>query len=335
MSKVQNLPLAISFGEPAGIGSDLILRVFAKRKKHALPAFIVYGNLAFFEARAKRLGLDIKMVNCAPQDAVEHFANHLPIIDIKGEIADTPSEINKNSAPIVIEAIRRAVGDVKAGICSALVTAPINKAALYNAGFNHPGHTEFLASLCIEGGKTPTPVMMLAHKKYRTIPLTIHVPLSDVAKLITQEKIIETTTITAKDLARRFGISNPKIAIAGLNPHAGEDASIGLEDRDIIAPAVEQLQAQGIDAVGPLAADTLFHPPHWAQYDAVIAMYHDQALIPIKTLAFDKGVNITLGLPFIRTSPDHGTAFDLAGTKKASVKSMLAAIKMAQKMSNK
>jgi 4-hydroxythreonine-4-phosphate dehydrogenase len=179
----------------------------------------------------------------------------------------------------------------------------------------------------------PLPVMMLAHEDLRTVPLTIHVPISAVPGMITGELIIETLRVMARDLRDRFGIAAPRIAVAGLNPHAGEDGSIGREDSDVIAPAIAAAQAEGIDAVGPLPGDTLFYPPHWRNYDAVLAMYHDQALIPIKTVAFDAGVNVTLGLPIVRTSPDHGTAFSLAGTGTASIRSFVAAIAMADRMS--
>ncbi len=334
MSKPQILPLAISMGEPAGIGSDLILQIFAKRQEYSLPSFIVYGNIDFLKSRAKQLGIDIKITKSEPKTAIRDFADRLPVMDIKGECKDKPSVLQPHTGAIVIKAIENAVSDIKAGLCSALITAPIHKAALYEAGFNHAGHTEFLASLCPnENGKTPTPIMMLAHKNYRAIPLTIHIPICEVPELITFEKIVETVLIVNNDLKNRFNISKPKLAIAGLNPHAGEDGTIGLEDRDIIAPAIAHLQKLGINAIGPLAADTLFHPPHWAKYDCVIAMYHDQALIPIKTLAFDEGVNITLGLSIIRTSPDHGTALELAGKGIASPNSMLAAIRMADEMS--
>ncbi len=334
MPKQQILPLAISMGEPAGIGSDLILRIFAKRQEYSLPSFIVYGNVSFLKSRAKKLGLDINITRSEPKTAIRDFANSLPVMDIKGECQDRPGVLQPHTGAITIKAIKNAVNDIKDGVCSALVTAPIHKAALYEAGFNYAGHTEFLASLYTnENGKSPTPIMMLAHKNYRAIPLTIHVPICEVPELVTFKKIVDTVLIVNNDLQGRFNISKPKLAIAGLNPHAGEDATIGLEDRDIIAPAISHLQKLGINAIGPLAADTLFHPPHWASYDCVIAMYHDQALIPIKTLAFDEGVNITLGLPIIRTSPDHGTALGLAGSNKASPNSMLAAIKMADEMS--
>ncbi|HQZ14183.1 MAG TPA: 4-hydroxythreonine-4-phosphate dehydrogenase PdxA [Devosia sp.] len=325
-------PLAVSMGEPAGIGPDLILRLYAERAAHSLPAFAVYGNAEFLAARAHRLGLDIPLATVSPAEAGARFATALPVVQIDGEVADMPGRISAPAAAVVIDAIRRATTDTLSGACRAIVTAPINKAALYSVGFSHPGHTEFLAALCARDGVEPLPVMMLAHEGLRAVPLTIHVPLRDVPDLITGDLVQRTAWVIDHDLRTRFGIARPRIGIAGLNPHAGEGGTIGLEDRDIIAPAIAKLRAEGIDAVGPAPADTLFHLPHWRQYDAVIAMYHDQALIPIKTVAFDEAVNVTLGLPIVRTSPDHGTAFDIAGSGKGSAASLLAAIRLADRM---
>ncbi len=325
-------PLAISMGEPAGIGPDLVLRLYHERQRKKLPPFIVYGNLKFLSKRAKRLGLDIKFTPASPGNAVSIFPAMLPVFDLGVDCADSPGTVVAQAGKIVIEAIAMAVGDCLTGACRALVTAPINKAALSNIGFAFPGHTEFLAHLCAGGGEEPTPVMMLAHKDLRVIPLTIHVALAKVPELISTQMIVRKTRIVADDLARRFGIKNPKIAISGLNPHAGENGVMGDEEQNIIEPAIALLRREGINVTGPLPADTLFHEPNWRRYDVVLAMYHDQALIPIKTLAFESAVNITLGLPIVRTSPDHGTAFDLAGGTRASTKSMLAAIRMADKM---
>lgn len=320
-------------GEPAGIGPDIILMTYARRAELDLPPFIVFGHAEFLARRAARLGLEILVTETTPDEAADVFGTALPVCQIEGVVADRPGEIDPLAAPVVIEAIAAAVAAVKAGQCRGVVTAPINKAALYAAGFRHPGHTEYLASLCAEGGVEPLPVMMLAHEDLRTVPLTIHVPISAVPAMIKGELIVDTLRVMARDLRDRFGIEKPRIAVAGLNPHAGEDGSIGREDMDVIAPAIAAARAEGIDAVGPLPGDTLFYPPHWRNYDAVLAMYHDQALIPIKTVAFDAGVNVTLGLPIVRTSPDHGTAFSLAGTGKASIRSFVAAIAMADRMS--
>ncbi|ODT67808.1 MAG: 4-hydroxythreonine-4-phosphate dehydrogenase PdxA [Pelagibacterium sp. SCN 63-23] len=328
-----NKPLAVSMGEPAGIGPDLLLALYAQRAERKLPPFAVFGHAGFLAERARRLGLDIAISETAPDAVSALFGSALPVIPIAGTVADRPGEPKAEAAPVVIAAISEAVSGVMSGQFRALVTAPIHKGALYQAGFSHPGHTEFLAELCAMGGPLPLPVMMLAHEDLRAVPLTIHVPIKDVPGLVTRELIVTTLEIMARDLRRRFGIAAPRIAVAGLNPHAGEDGAIGREDVDIIRPAIAEAQALGMDAVGPLPGDTLFFPPHWRQYDAVLAMYHDQALIPIKTVAFDAGVNVTLGLPIVRTSPDHGTAFALAGTGKGSPSSFAAAIEMAHTMS--
>ncbi len=329
------IPLAVSMGEPQGVGPDLILALHARRQALDLSPFVVFGDPALFAARARRLGLDTRIVETDPKDAAAHFARALPIAPVGPSIADHPGRPDETDGQSVIDAIAAAVRAIKAGNCRAVVTAPLNKAVLYAAGFTHPGHTEFLAALDESSGQVPRPVMMLAHERYRTVPVTIHVPLKSVPQMLTRELIIETVEIVARDLRSRFGIASPHIAIAGLNPHAGEDGTIGTEDRDVTGPAVTALQKAGIDAVGPLPADTLFYPSHWAEYDCIVAMYHDQALIPIKTLAFDHGVNVTLGLSFVRTSPDHGTAFDIAGTGRASDRSMLAALRLAAEMSGR
>ncbi len=260
------------------------------------------------------------------------FPHSLPVEPIDGLVPDKPGDPTPLSGKVVIEAITRAVESSLVGTSRGVVTAPIHKNVLHKAGFEHPGHTEFLAALCAQGGQVPTPLMMLAHEELRVVPATIHVPLREVPGLVTPELLLDTGRILDRSLRTRFGIAEPRIAFAGLNPHAGEGGSIGSEDLDVVAPAVAQLQHEGIRAEGPIPADTLFHLPHWRQFDAVVGMYHDQALIPIKTVAFDEAVNVTLGLPIVRTSPDHGTAFDLAGSGKGSVKSFLAAIRLADRL---
>jgi len=325
-------PLAISMGEPAGVGPDIVLQLFARRSELSLPAFCVFGNADFLRARATRLGLDIAIVETTPAEAIGLFPTALPVIAVEGLVPDKPGVISPLSASTVIGAITQAVEATLTGSCRGLVTAPIHKGALYHAGFRHPGHTEFLAELCAQGGKPRLPVMMLAHGGLRVAPVTIHVPIRDVPGLLTRELIVETVRVVARDLKHRFGIAEPQIAVAGLNPHAGEGGAIGREDLEIVAPAVADLQFENIAVEGPVPADTLFYPAHWAKYDAVVAMYHDQALIPIKTVAFESAVNVTLGLQIVRTSPDHGTAFDLAGTGRASPSSFLAAIEMADAM---
>jgi 4-hydroxythreonine-4-phosphate dehydrogenase len=320
-------------GEPAGIGPDLILRLYAQRAALDLPPFIVFGNSGFLKARAKRLNIEVE---CAPTTAplaAGIFAQALPVANIDGLVPDKPGDSSPLSAKVVIEAISRAVTETLTGACRGIVTAPIHKAALYTAGFKFPGHTEYLAALCANGnGQVPMPVMMLAHEGLRVVPATIHVPVGRITSLITPDLLLATGRIVAHDLRTRFGIAQPKIAMTGLNPHAGEGGTIGTEDLDVIGPAVATLAHEGIDIVGPIPADTMFHLPHWRRYDAVIAMYHDQALIPIKTVAFDEAVNVTLGLPIVRTSPDHGTAFDIAGSGQGSPASLLAAIRMADRL---
>ena len=325
-------PLAISMGEPAGIGPDLILKLYLEREQHNLPPFIVVGNMGFLAARARRLGMSINFAATSVAGADGEFASALPVLHIDGLVPDMPGETSSLSGKVVVESIARAVAETLAGTTRAVVTAPIHKAALYTAGFKYPGHTEFIAALCARGGPVPLPVMMLAHDTLRVVPLTIHVPLRDVPGLVTAKLIRDTVLVVEHDLRTRFGIAEPKLAVTGLNPHAGEDGAIGTEERDIIIPAVLDLQHNGLRIDGPFSADTIFYPPTWLGYDAVIAMYHDQALIPIKTLAFDEGVNVTLGLPIVRTSPDHGTAFGLAGAGKASATSMLAAIRLADRL---
>ena len=328
----QLAPLAISMGEPAGIGPDLILQLYAQRAEYELPPFVVVGSMAFLAARARRLGLNINFAQTSVAEATAQFPVALPVCHIEGLVPDKPGETSPLSGRLVMESIARAVSETLAGACRAVVTAPIHKAALYAAGFRYPGHTEYIASLCANGEGAPMPVMMMVHEDLRVVPLTIHVPLREVPHLITPKLIRDTVLVVEHDLRTRFGVEDPRIALTGLNPHAGESGSIGTEDRDIILPAVIDLQHNGTRVDGPISADTIFHLPNWKKYDAVIAMYHDQALIPIKTIAFDQGVNVTFGLPLVRTSPDHGTAFELAGTGKASVSSMLAAIRLAERI---
>src|SRR5205085_1262510 len=268
-----------------------------------------------------------------PEDAVNTFTAALPVVAMAERVTAEPAKPDASSAPAAIASIRRAVADVFAGRAHAVVTNPVAKAVLYREGFAEPGHTEFLAKLAQEHtGRAAHPVMMLWSDTLAVVPVTIHLPVRDVPSQLTTGLIVETGRIVARDLTERFGIARPRLALAGLNPHAGEEGALGEEDRAIVAPAVEQLRADSIDARGPLPADTMFHAAARRSYDAALAMYHDQALIPIKTLAFDDAVNVTLGLPFVRTSPDHGTAFDIAGSGKASPASLIAALKLAARM---
>jgi 4-hydroxythreonine-4-phosphate dehydrogenase len=256
----------------------------------------------------------------------------LPVVAIGHAATARPGQPDNTSADAAMASIRRAVGDVLAGRASAVVTNPIAKSVLYRAGFRHPGHTEFLAELAATGGHTPQPVMMLWSPALVVVPVTIHLPLRDAISQLSTDLIVTTARIVVADLKSRFGLANPRLVVSGLNPHAGEDGSLGTEDRIIVAPAIEILRGEGIAIRGPLPADTMFHDAARKTYDCAICMYHDQALIPVKTLAFDDAVNVTLGLPFIRTSPDHGTAFDIAGTGKANPSSLIAALRLAARM---
>lgn len=330
------LPLALTMGDPAGIGLDIAASLWAERQSNGCPPFVLYANSAAFGERARALGLDIMTeVVDAPARAPSLFADRLPLIDVPLDQVVVPGETDSGNAGGILASIERATEAVVSGAASALVTNPIAKSTLYAAGFKHPGHTEFLGELAERHfpGQNWQAVMMLASDELRVVPLTVHIPLKDVPTAITPALIEDIAGITALALERDFGIAAPRIAFAGLNPHAGEDGTMGLEERDIIAPMIAKLKARGMNVTGPHPGDTLFHAAARATYDAVIAMYHDQALIPLKTLAFDNGVNVTLGLPFIRTSPDHGTAFGIAGTGQARPDSLLAALRLAETMS--
>ncbi|WP_371422937.1 4-hydroxythreonine-4-phosphate dehydrogenase PdxA [Tardiphaga sp.] len=325
-------PLALTLGEPAGIGPDIAIAAWLRRRELDLPPFYLRGDSAFMADRARTLGLDVKLADATPASATEIFADALPVVSIGQTVTAPPRRPDASSAPAAIASIRQAVADVEAGHASAVVTNPIAKSVLYRAGFNHPGHTEFLAELAAHDGKVPLPVMLLWSPELAVVPVTIHVSLRDAIAQLTAPLITATARIVVNDMKTRFGIRRPRLAISGLNPHAGEDGSLGTEEQTIIMHAVTVLQNEGIDVRGPLPADTMFHPAARSTYDCAICMYHDQALIPIKTIAFDHGVNVTLGLPFIRTSPDHGTAFDIAGTGRANPSSLIAALKLAARM---
>ena len=332
-------PLALTCGEPAGIGPDVTLAAWLRRREAKLPPFYAIGSVELFERRARHLGLDVPVRVVAPEDAAAVFATALPVVDLGLPCIGEPGRLDPIDAPLVIAAIERAVDDVAAGRAAAIVTNPLNKHALYAVGFAHPGHTEFLGALAGRIAPPPDgvawrPVMMLAGPDMRTVPVTVHVSLAEAARSLTTETIVATGRIVAADLTTRFGLPSPRLAIAGLNPHAGENGAMGREDAQVIAPAVARLRAEGIDARGPLPADTLFHARARATWDAALCMYHDQALIPVKTLAFDETVNVTLGLPFVRTSPDHGTALDIAGRGVADPGSLMAALRMAAAMTD-
>ncbi|KAA0074628.1 4-hydroxythreonine-4-phosphate dehydrogenase PdxA [Tardiphaga sp. P9-11] len=325
-------PLALTLGEPAGIGPDIAIAAWLRRRELDLPPFYLRGDRDFMADRARTLGVEVKLADATPASAAETFADALPVVSIGQSITAPPRRPDASSAPAAIASIRQAVADVEAGHARAVVTNPIAKSVLYRAGFTHPGHTEFLAELAARDGKVPLPVMLLWSPELAVVPVTIHVSLRDAIAQLTGPLITATARIVVNDMKARFGIHRPRLAISGLNPHAGEDGSLGTEEQTIIMHAITVLQNEGIDVRGPLPADTMFHPAARATYDCAICMYHDQALIPIKTIAFDEGVNVTLGLPFIRTSPDHGTAFDIAGTGKANPSSLIAALKLAARM---
>ncbi|MEO5337611.1 MAG: 4-hydroxythreonine-4-phosphate dehydrogenase PdxA [Magnetospirillum sp. WYHS-4] len=317
-------------GDPAGIGGEIALKAWLRRAADDLPPFFVIDDPERLAAVAARLRLSLPIeVLAAPAATNAVFPRALPVLPLSLATPPVPGCPDPANAPMIREAIERAVALVRMGKASAVVTNPIAKQVLYAAGFTFPGHTEFLAELA--GIVTP-PVMMLACPGLRVIPVTIHVALRQAIENLTAGLIVETARIAAEGLRRDFGIHAPRLAVAGLNPHAGEGGGMGREDIDIVQPAIDALRAQGIDAFGPLPSDTLFTPSARAGYDVALCMYHDQALIPLKTLGFDQGVNVTLGLPFVRTSPDHGTAFDIAGTGTASESSLIAALRMAAQM---
>jgi 4-hydroxythreonine-4-phosphate dehydrogenase len=326
-------PLALTLGEPAGIGPDITFAAWRQRAKLRLAPFYLLADPAFIVRRAKRIAPDLSICVVEPAAATAAFEDSLPVVDIGVEVSAEPGRPDQSSAPAVLAAIRRAVADVTAGTARAIVTNPIAKNVLYRSGFAEPGHTEYLARLAMESsGVAARPVMMLWSPELAVVPVTIHLPLKEVVSALTADLVVETGRIVARDLRVRFGIARPRLAVAGLNPHAGEQGALGDEDVTVVRPAIERLKAEGIDARGPLPADSLFHRAARASYDVALAMYHDQALIPIKTLAFDHAVNVTLGLPFVRTSPDHGTAFDIAGTGRANPGSLIAALELAARL---
>ncbi|HMB77656.1 MAG TPA: 4-hydroxythreonine-4-phosphate dehydrogenase PdxA, partial [Kiloniellaceae bacterium] len=280
---------------------------------------------------AARLGLEVPMEVVQGPEAAACFDRALPVYPVELAADVTPGQPDPANGPAVLAAIEAAVALVQADRAAAVVTNPIHKQVLYRAGFAHPGHTEFLAALV----KSPTaPVMMLACPGLRVVPVTVHLPLATAAASLTTEAIVHCGRVTCRALAQDFGIERPHLAVAGLNPHAGESGSIGREEIEIVAPAVAALRAEGFSLGDPAPADSLFHPAARARYDAVLCMYHDQALIPLKTIDFDRGVNITLGLPIVRTSPDHGTACDIAGRGIADHRSLLEALRTARAMAD-
>ena len=316
-------PIAVSIGDPAGIGPEILAKAWLQRDRERLAPFFAIGDsrsiAAVWDGPLRRIG--------APDEARGCFGEALPIMEVEdaGEIA--PGEPNMPGARCAIASLEIAVGLARENAVSAIVTGPVAMAALYAAGFTHSGQTEFVAERC---GVAPGNVaMMLAGPTLRTVCITTHVPLAEVSALLSVELVVARARVAAKGLQRDFGIEVPRLALAGFNPHAGESGALGREEIEILIPAIEQLREEGIDIVGPLAADTMFHPRARARYDAALCTYHDQALIPLKTLHFDEGVNMTLGLPIVRVAPDHGTAFEIAGENRAEPGATVAAIRMA------
>jgi len=325
------LPLAVTMGEPAGIGGELTLKAWLARQPATRP-FLALDDPARLASVARQLGLDVPVREiAAPAEAAGIFAKALPVLPVKLRTAVRTGHPDPANAPSTIEAIERAVAFAKSGEIAGMVTNPIQKKTLQDAGFRHPGHTEFLAELA--GGADVA--MMLACPELRVVPVTIHLALAQAVHTLDSDSIVRIGRIAAAGLKSLFGIEHPRLAVAGLNPHAGEQGAMGDEESRIIQPAIERLRAEGIDVSGPASPDTMFHPAARAKYDAALCMYHDQALIPIKTIDFSGGVNVTVGLPFVRTSPDHGTALDIAGTGRADPASLLAALAMADDMARR
>lgn len=326
-------PLGLTMGEPAGIGGDIALKAWMERGAASVPPFVLLDDPTRIAALAGRLGLDVPLATVA--DGQLHrvsdlFVDRLPILPVPLSAPVTYGTPDPANGPAVIAAIDRAVALANAGELSGVVTNPIQKSALYACGFRWPGHTEYLAHLA--GLPDDGTVMLLEGGGLRVVLATIHVAVKDVARHLTSDAILHVARVTQAALRRDFGIAAPRLAVAALNPHAGEGGAMGREEIELIAPAVAILKQEGIDAAGPFPADTLFHAGARARYDAVVCMYHDQGLIPLKTLDFDTGVNITLGLPFVRTSPDHGTALSLAGTGTANASSLIAALHAASRI---
>lgn len=316
-------PLAVSIGDPAGIGPEIVAAAWAARQSEGLPPFFAIGD-----RRAVSAVWDGPVITlAAPSDAVAAFAHGLPLIQVDDPGDIIPGDPNLAGARCALDSLEIAVGLARNGFAGGIVTGPVSKSQFYAIGFNYPGQTEFVAERC--GVSTSNAVMMLAGPTLRTVPITVHSPLAEVSRLLTTELIIAKARVTVRALIRDFGIATPRLAFAGLNPHAGESGTLGREEIDCIRPAIEALLAEDINVHGPLAADSMFHAEARSHYDVAMCMYHDQALIPLKTLHFDDGVNVTLGLPIIRTSPDHGTAFGLAGKGLAKPRAIIEAIRTA------
>jgi 4-hydroxythreonine-4-phosphate dehydrogenase len=330
------MPIAVTIGEPGGIGPDITAQTWQAFRHNREIAFFVLGDSGYLRERFAQIHSHAVVREItAPAEAGEVFATALPVIDMPFAERPETGRFSPKTAATVIGAIDKAVDLALAAEICAIVTNPIQKEALYEAGFIHQGHTDYLAHLARRRGYDAEPVMMLCAGDLRAIPVTVHIALAEVPRQLTPELIIRQARVVAHDLSRRFGITSPRLALTGLNPHAGENGTMGKEEQTIIAPALATLRSQGIAIEGPLSADTAFHAEARSAYDAILCMYHDQALIPVKTLDFYGGVNCTLGLPFIRTSPDHGTALSLAGTGRANPRSLIAAITLAAEIARR
>ncbi|WP_338504762.1 4-hydroxythreonine-4-phosphate dehydrogenase PdxA [Sphingomonas kaistensis] len=315
--------LAVSLGDPAGIGPEVVAKAWDSRHALGLPPFVAVGD-----PRSLSEVWDGPVVVLSnPAEAIDAFEHGLPLLAVPAAAASLPGQPTTAGAHCSLDSLELAVGLTRSGTCAGVVTGPVAKHQLYAIGFNHPGQTEFVAERC--GVSSGNVAMMLAGPTLRTVPVTTHLPLRDVPERLTSALIEARGRVTLRGLQRNFGIANPRLAVAGFNPHAGENGALGSEERDVIEPAIAALRAEGWDVTGPHPADTMFHTAARARYDAALCMYHDQALIPLKALHFEEGVNMTLGLPIVRTSPDHGTAFDIAGQDRADPRAMAAAIRMA------
>ena len=324
--------LALTRGDPSGIGLEVAFKAWRARTAGAVP-FLLVAELDHCRAAAAALGLDVPLEVAGPASAAAVFPHALPVLPLDVATRGVPGAPDAADAPGTIASMERAVGLVRRGEAAAVVTLPVSKAILHRVGYPHPGQTEFMGELARRHwGATSSPVMLLWSPTLAVVPMTVHVPFAAVPGLVTAARIADTVRTVAADMARRFGMPRPRIAVAGLNPHAGEGGDIGREEEDIIAPALARLREEGLDVTGPHPADTLFHAAARARYDVCVTMSHDQALIPIKTLAFDTAVNVTLGLPFVRTSPDHGTAFDIAGRGLADPSSLIQALALAARL---
>jgi 4-hydroxythreonine-4-phosphate dehydrogenase len=317
------LPLAVALGDPAGIGPEVIAKSWERREAESLPSFFVVGDCEAIEAVWQG---PLSAIS-DPADAADRFTSSLPVLKVGGGHSIKPGSPDLDGARNSLDALEIAVGLTRSGAAAGLVTGPVSKAQLYAIGFSHAGQTEFVAERC--GVSSDLVAMMMVGPTLRTVPVTTHIPLREVPDALTVERIVLKGRATVRGLQRQFGIEEPRIAVAGLNPHAGESGALGREEIEIIIPAIDRLRSEGYQVHGPYPADAMFHASARERYDAALCMYHDQALVPLKALHFDEGVNMTLGLPIVRTSPDHGTAFAIAGRGKANPGAMMAALRTA------